>query len=325
MSVNLNERVVLTNGFRDDLQYPAMFVNVTNRCTLACKHCFVYRNSNPNEKQPARHEIPDDDLLAIIEALRDRHGVHVMLWMGGEPLLRRNVIERGARLFERNTVVTNGTIPLVDLGPAPRALYVVSLDGPPAVNDAVRGPGVFARVMRTIERLPSDFSTPVQVQCTVTRANQGHLGELVALLRETRVGWVTFSFYVPPGNDTAGLAWPTLDDRMTVVERVRGLKDQYPGFVRNRGRALDLMAPDRAPAITADCPVSRTVLPLYLEDDHFVTPYCCYGNDVDCARCGAWVVFELAAGAESDGEHEPVIGPPGRSHRAPEGERGAPA
>jgi hypothetical protein len=26
-----------------------------------------------------------------------------------------------------------------------------------------------------------------------------------------------------------------------------------------------------------------------------VTPFCCYGNDVDCGRCGAWVVFSLAA------------------------------
>jgi len=37
------------------------------------------------------------------------------------------------------------------------------------------------------------------------------------------------------------------------------------------------------------------VLPLYLEGDHLTTPFCCYGNDVDCERCGGWVVFHLAA------------------------------
>ncbi|MCZ7535685.1 MAG: radical SAM protein [Acidimicrobiia bacterium] len=152
--MDLRERVILTNGFHDDGHYPAMFVNITNRCTLECTHCFVYRDDNPNEKQTARREIPDDELVAIIEALRDRHGVYTMLWMGGEPLLRRKVVERGVPLFERNTIVTNGTIALVDLGPGPRALYVVSLDGPPEINDAVRGRGVFDRVMRTIERLP---------------------------------------------------------------------------------------------------------------------------------------------------------------------------
>ncbi len=306
--MDLSERVILTNGFRDDQHYPAMFVNITNRCTLECTHCFVYRDDNPNEKQTARREIPDDELVGIIEALRDRHGVHTMLWMGGEPLLRRKVVERGVPLFERNTVVTNGTIALVDLGPGPRALYVVSLDGPPEVNDAVRGRGVFDRVMRTIERLPPDFATPVQVQCTVTRANQDYLEELVDVLRETRVGWVTFSFYVPPADDRSDLVWPTLEDRMVAVDTVRRLKEQHPEFVRNRGRALDLMAPDRAPAVTAACLAKQTVLPLYLEGDRLVTPFCCYGNDVDCSRCGAWVVFELAAGSAAHGEREQAIG-----------------
>ena len=307
MAVDLSERVHLSNGFRADTRYPAMFVNVTNRCTLECKHCFVYRDDNPNEKQTARNEIPDDELLTIIEALRDRHGVHVMLWMGGEPLLRRNVVERGVKLFDRNTVVTNGTVPLVDLGPGPQALYVISLDGPPEVNDAVRGRGVFDRVMRTLDRVPEDFSTPIQVQCTVTRANQDHLEALVALLRGTRVGWITFSFYVPPAGDTSDLAWPTLEDRMVAVDTVRGLKEQHPGFVRNRSRALDLMSPERAPAVTAACPAKRMVLPLYLEGDHLVTPFCCYGNDVDCDRCGAWVVFEMAAGLEPHSDREGAV------------------
>ena len=29
-----------------------------------------------------------------------------------------------------------------------------------------------------------------------------------------------------------------------------------------------------------------------------MTPFCCYGNDVDCERCGAWIVFHLAARME---------------------------
>ena len=36
----------------------------------------------------------------------------------------------------------------------------------------------------------------------------------------------------------------------------------------------------------------------YLEGNEFVTPFCCYGNDVDCDLCGAWLVFYLAAQLE---------------------------
>ena len=38
-----------------------------------------------------------------------------------------------------------------------------------------------------------------------------------------------------------------------------------------------------------------TTMPLYIEGNDFTTPFCCYGNDVDCTRCGAWGVFALAA------------------------------
>jgi hypothetical protein len=73
------------------------------------------------------------------------------------------------------------------------------------------------------------------------------------------------------------------------------VKQKYPDFIRNHGRSLELMLSENAKAVTDNCPSKKTVLPLYLEGDRFVTPFCCYGNDVDCDLCGAWVVFHLAA------------------------------
>ena len=67
------------------------------------------------------------------------------------------------------------------------------------------------------------------------------------------------------------------------------------GFVRNAARMLELMLPPYCQQVTDACPARDHVLPLYLDGDHFTTPFCCYGNDVDCTRCGAWVVFHLAS------------------------------
>ena len=50
-----------------------------------------------------------------------------------------------------------------------------------------------------------------------------------------------------------------------------------------------------AKAVTDNCLSRKLVLPLYLDGKEFVTPFCCYGNDVDCDLCGGWVVFNLAA------------------------------
>jgi hypothetical protein len=77
------------------------------------------------------------------------------------------------------------------------------------------------------------------------------------------------------------------------------MKACYPRFVRNSARSLALMLPPDAKRVTDACPARDGVLPLYLEGHRFVTPFCCYGNDVDCDRCGAWVVFHLAAKREA--------------------------
>jgi MoaA/NifB/PqqE/SkfB family radical SAM enzyme len=287
-------RARLTGSYRDDARYPSALVNVTNHCNLSCSHCFVFRDGNPNEaSRSIRDGMSDEEILATLRELRDRHGIVSMLWMGGEPLLKPHLLERGLPLFPRNTITTNGTVPLVDFGPD--VLYVVSLDGPQDLNDRIRGEGVFRRVIQTLSRIPESFASPVQVQAVVTRRNQHRLEELVEAVRATRAGWMTFSFYVPRAGDVGEDAWPTNEDRAAAVREVMRLRGEHPGFIRNSSRSLELMLPEQCGPVTAACPAKRHVLPLYMEQDCFATPFCCYGNDVDCDRCGAWVVFHLAA------------------------------
>ena len=161
----------------DARPFPAAMINITNRCTLRCRHCFVFRDANPND--------PDDEMdtttmLKRIRERKDNHGIRSMLWMGGEPLLRKDVLREGVTYFERNTITTNGTIDLIDLD---RTMYVVSVDGPPEINDPIRGKDAFKKVMETLERLPDEFKSPVFCQCVVTRQNENHLEDLIPYLR----------------------------------------------------------------------------------------------------------------------------------------------
>jgi len=280
--------------YREEGRYPVVVVNVTNHCNLACAHCFIFRDGNPNVAPVSiRDEMRAEAILETLAGVRERHGTQRALWMGGEPLMRRELVRAGVGLFPHNTIITNGTIPLVDLGPS--VLYVVSLDGPEDLNDAIRGAGTYRRVLRTLRRIPADFSSPVQVQCVVTKRNHARLAELVDAMRATAIGWMTFSFYVPRANDASSDAWATNVERAAAVRTVMRLKENYPGFIRNSLRSLELMLPPHAKRVTDACPAQRYILPLYLDGDHFTTPFCCYGNDVDCDRCGAWVVFDLAA------------------------------
>ena len=273
-------------------QYPVAVVNVTNKCTLRCNHCFVYRDGNPND---SRGEMDTPTMLKKLTEMQERHGVQAVLWMGGEPLLRPDVLREGTKLFARNNVTTNGTIDLIEL---PNCIYIVSVDGPPELNDSVRGAGSFEKVMRTLSRVPQEFGPTVMCQCAVTKVNEDSLEELVRLIRPTRAEGMTFSFYVPTSNDTSKLTWGSLDRRDKAVREVIRLKHENPDFIWNSGRSLELMLSENAKAVTDNCPSQKYILPRYLEGDEFVSPFCCYGNDVDCDLCGAWVIFHFAAKLE---------------------------
>ena len=71
-------------------------------------------------------------------------------------------------LFDRNTITTNGTVPLVDFGP--EVLYVVSLDGPEDVNDALRGEGTHRRVLRNLDRLPPERLAAIRARAAALRS-----------------------------------------------------------------------------------------------------------------------------------------------------------
>ncbi len=285
------------------LRFPGAMVNITNRCNLCCAHCFVYTDGNPNDPS---HDIPDDELLRELEKIRDRHRIYGMLWMGGEPMLRWRLLERGVKLFSRNVITTNGTVPLKDFGPT--VSYVVSLDGPRDLNDPVRGAGVYDRVRKNLDALPPDFGPVVQIQCVVTKANQHRLAELCEDLASTRVNGIAFTFHVPSEGEDSELSWRDVEEREAAVDAVVELKRRYPELIWNSSRALELMRPATAKLVTDNCPALRTVLPLYVENGRFTTPKCCYGNSADCDRCGAWVVFAHAA--KLPGPWDEVLGRP---------------
>jgi MoaA/NifB/PqqE/SkfB family radical SAM enzyme len=276
-----------------DRYFPVAMVNVTNRCTLKCRTCFVFREGNPND--PAKRltdEMDKDMMLETLALLRDRQQIRTMVWMGGEPMLRKNVLREGVKLFEENTVVTNGTIDLIDLG---KIVYVVSLDGPEEINDSVRGKGCFKRVMRTLGRLPEPFEPTIQIQCVVNKENENHVEELLQTVIDTRADGLVYSFYVPKSNDTSTLAWKSLEEREPAVRRVMDLKKRYPEFVWNSLDSLELMLAANAKEVTDNCLSKRFLLPLYLDGKEFDVPFCCVGNDVDCDLCGMWGVFHFAA------------------------------
>ena len=277
-----------------DVRFRSALVNVTNICNLDCVHCFVFRASNPNRPQD---RMDDATMLHQLRVLRDKHGITSMLFMGGEPMIRRDLVLEAMQLFESSSIVTNGTYGIPS---APGHLVTVSLDGPEELNDPIRGEGVFQKVKAAVfapDRDPDDGTTVI-LQMTVTKANQDGVEQFVEEVKDWPVSGVAFTFYVPTKGDHGPMAWDDLSERDDVVRRVIALKEKYPDVVKSNVGALELMLSDRAIESTGEngehCHM-RKMLPLYMgEGGNFEKPFCCYGNDVDCTRCGAYGVFNSA-------------------------------
>ena len=272
-------------------EFPAALVVVTNACNLRCCHCFVYREETPNSP---RDKMKDEAMLHQLRVLRDRHRIRSMLFMGGEPMIRRDLVLEAMNLFEHSSIVTNGTYGIPSV---PGHLVTVSLDGPEEYNDSLRGEGVFQQVRRAIFERDPDDGTTVMLQMTVTRENADAIEPFLQTVADWPVDGIAFTFYVPTRNDTSPLAWRHLRARDDAVRKVMALKQRYPKIRTNLG-ALELMLSGRALEFTGEkgenCSL-KNMLALYVGDGgQFERTFCCYGNDVDCSRCGAYGVFNSA-------------------------------
>ena len=275
-----------------DREFQSGLVNVTNVCNLSCTHCFVFRADNPNKP---KDRMDDQTMLYQLEKLRDKHGLKSMLFMGGEPMIRKDLVLEGMKLFERSSIVTNGTYGIPSV---PGHLVTVSLDGPKHLNDPIRGEGVFDKVKESIfSRDPNDGTT-LMLQMTVTAKNHEGIEEFVEEVKDWPITGVAFTFYVPTIDDNTGLGWKDLRDRDPIVDRVIAVKKKHPKVVKTNIGALELMKSDVSLESTGEHgePCHMTdMLPLYMgPGGNFEKPFCCYGNDVDCSRCGAYGVFNSA-------------------------------
>jgi uncharacterized protein len=167
----------------DNLSHAAirlLVVWVTTRCQLRCRYCYM-----------SAGDVPGIDLDAPTFAAAARNlglgpGAEVQI-AGGEPLLVPDIVESVAvqarRLgVARIAVQTNGVAldeRFVALVKRHRLAVGISLDGPPEVNDRVRGRS--AEVLRGLARLES-AGIPFGVTAVVSRATVAALPDLGLLL-----------------------------------------------------------------------------------------------------------------------------------------------
>ncbi|MDD6289430.1 MAG: radical SAM protein, partial [Eggerthellales bacterium] len=145
----------------------------TNRCNLKCAHCY----QDASECQS--NELTTDEAKAMIEQIA-RAGFRVMIFSGGEPLLRDDIFQLVAHAAScglRPVFGTNGTLitpqvakKLKDAGAAAMGISIDSLD--PEKHDRFRGvEGAHAQTLAGIEAC-REAGLPFQIHTTVVDWNR---------------------------------------------------------------------------------------------------------------------------------------------------------
>ncbi|HEY3275447.1 MAG TPA: radical SAM protein [Syntrophorhabdaceae bacterium] len=199
--------------------------HLTERCNLACTHCYQ------GETSPKELSLPQilsvmEQISTMIASWSEAYGIDFTPSFnitGGEPFLRRDLFRileaakaRGVAVY----LLTNGT--LIDRQRAKRLSDLgidgvqVSLEGPRAIHDLIRGEGNFARSLSGIGHL-TEVRVPVTLNATLSRVNYLNFREMIDLARELRVQRLGFSRLVPSGRGTG------LMDAMLSREEVKRL------------------------------------------------------------------------------------------------------
>ncbi|MES3160368.1 MAG: TIGR04347 family pseudo-SAM/SPASM protein [Halorubrum sp.] len=173
---------------------PVVVWNTTKRCNLYCEHCYAAADHEgaPNELSTTEGKALIDDLAA--------YGVPVLLFSGGEPMVREDLPELVAYADEqgvRPVLSTNGTLLTREsartLKEAGLKYAGVSVDGLPERNDRIRGQdGAFDAAVRGIEAC-LDVGLKTGLRYTITEHNVEDLSGVVDLLVD--VGVDRFCFY----------------------------------------------------------------------------------------------------------------------------------
>ncbi len=135
-------------------------IAVTYRCNLRCQFCYAACGCQGPSGLPMARELPTRTVIRLLGVIRRAAKVPSVSFTGGEPTLRKDLVELVAaakRIGLRTNLITNGT--LIDANLAGRlreaglASAQVSLEGPiPSVHDVLTGvPGSFARTMAGLE------------------------------------------------------------------------------------------------------------------------------------------------------------------------------
>ena len=215
----------------EGLHVPGFLIaSITSSCNLHCAGCYS-RCSNATNDAPPVDQLSSEEWLRIFREAEEL-GISFILLAGGEPMIRRDIVEAAGKM--RNIifpVFTNGTF--IDqryfqlLDESRNLIPVLSIEGGPEITDARRGVGIYKLVtdnMRKFQEKGLIFGASI----TVTTENVREVSSPAFLdtLMDRGCKLVIFVEFVPVTEEARHLA-PGEAEREYLAKAMEELRRKY--------------------------------------------------------------------------------------------------
>ena len=221
---------------------PVVVWNITRTCNLRCVHCYSHSDQRRYEGELTTSQGK--------ELLRDlaEFGVPVVLFSGGEPLIRGDVPELARYAKElglRVVISTNGTL-IADgfareLGEMGVSYVGVSLDGLSKINDRFRGvKGAFDKALEGIRRC-KEYGIKVGLRFTISKRNVTDVPPIFDLIEKEGIERICFYHLVYTGRGSK-----LIDEDLT-KEETRKIVDfiiDRTSDLHRKGRKIEVLTVD---------------------------------------------------------------------------------
>ncbi len=225
--------------------------DIINVCNLHCEHCYWWLNRKENE------DLTLEQWKKIIDEKFKKQHVFIITLVGGEPMLRPDVVELFVKEFpKRICVVTNGTFPIPSLKDI--YFYWISIDGTEAIHNEIRGQDAWAKTRKNVidyvENNGEKAWKDIWITMTINSRNYMTVRNVIEDWKDysNKIG---FQFHTPfMKGDPLWL--PFGEKRTKLVDEIIAMKQEYGDYIINPNSQLELMKKSWGgkDIVPVDCP-----------------------------------------------------------------------
>lgn len=213
---------------------PFLIASITSKCNLHCAGCYSRCNHATVDAEPVR-QLTDAEWLRIFDEA-DELGISFILLAGGEPMIRRDIIEAAGKkpgilfpIFTNGTFMDERYFELMDR--CRNLIPIMSIEGEEAITDARRGKGIYARLIANMDELHRRglvFGASVTV--TTENIREVTSEQFLSKLSDRGCKAVIFVEFVPVTDDSMELA-PGDEERAYLKDEIARLREEHPEMV----------------------------------------------------------------------------------------------